>query len=164
MDQGATQGQFLFHAARKFSGTAFLERLDLLVDVLYKVVVFLDSRLENGGKELHIFFDGHVLVQRKTPRHIADMLTDFLVILHYVKAIYNSLARICKQQRRQYAEQRGFSGSIRADNAKNFALIHIERHATQSAYTPLVVGLHQIFNTNYRHCNLAITQLVKTMF
>ncbi len=61
MDECAGERQFLLHAAGEASGLALFERLDLFVDRLNEVIVFLDRRAEDCGIEVQILLHGEVL-------------------------------------------------------------------------------------------------------
>ena len=54
MDQGARQGQLLFHTPRELARLAILEGLDLPIDVGHQSVVRLNSRAEDGREKLEV--------------------------------------------------------------------------------------------------------------
>ena len=86
VDQCAAKGQLLLHSTGQFSGHPCLERLDLLVDVLYQVVVLIYRRAEQRCEERQVLFNRKVLVKRELSWHITDDLPDLAVILHGVES------------------------------------------------------------------------------
>ena len=65
MHQSTAQRQLLLHATRQSARLAMSETFYLLVDGLDGVVTFLNSGSEDGGKELQVFLDGQVLIERE---------------------------------------------------------------------------------------------------
>ena len=115
------------------------------------MIVFFYCGVEHGGKERQVFLYCQILIQGKPPRHITDVLSYLLIIIHHVHAIDHSFAGICKEQGCENTEQGGLAGSVRAYQPEYFTFFDIEGHSFQSFNPSFVVGHFKVFYTYYCH-------------
>ena len=112
----------------------------MFVDRCNQIVVVFDTDSEQGGEECDILFDGQIGIEREASRHIADHLPNLFVLGNDVHSIDRRRSVIGIEQGCQQAEQRSFARSVRADQAEQFALPHVERDAIQSRHLPVTLG------------------------
>ena len=98
MHQRTRERQFLLHTPRESPCTTVLKALYLRIDGLDAIVAFLDGGAEKRGKELQVFLDGQILIERELARHIAYTAADLAHLLHHVIAVYCHRACIGQQQ------------------------------------------------------------------
>ena len=126
MDEGATKGQLLFHAARQFTGRTFLEGHQLFPNWLDDGHVLADGALVHGGEEDEVLLHGQVGIEGEGSGQVADAFADFEVLLEQVAAEDGGGAAVGQQQSGQDVEERGLACAVRTDHTENFALLHIE--------------------------------------
>ena len=97
MHQRTRERQFLLHTPRESPCTTVLKALYLRIDGLDTIVAFLDGGAEERGKELQVFLDGQILIERELARHIAYTAADLAHLLHHVIAVYRCRTS-CRQQ------------------------------------------------------------------
>jgi hypothetical protein len=93
MDQGAAQGELLLHPSRQGPRPAFLEGLDLAIDIGDELVVLFDRRIEDRREELEVLLDAQVLIEGEAPRHVADPFRIALKSFDDVEAVDASRSR-----------------------------------------------------------------------
>ena len=82
MHERAAERELLLHAARERAGAAILERLELHVDRFDLLVLALDGRAEDRGKEHEVFEHAQIRIEREAAGHVADALAERAVIAH----------------------------------------------------------------------------------
>ena len=90
MNQSATQGEFLFHTTRQFTGPPFPKRFDLPVYRRYQIVIALQFYPEQSGEKGQIFRYGQIGIKRKTSRHIPYPFPNGPIIGHDIGPIDRS--------------------------------------------------------------------------
>ena len=63
MNQRTRERQLLLHTARESTCLAILEALYLRIDGFNRVVAFVNSSAEKGGKEVQVLLDGEILIE-----------------------------------------------------------------------------------------------------
>ena len=140
MDKRTTQRQFLLHASGQSSGTAFAERLYLLVDILHQFIILLNGGMENSSKEVQVFFYRQVLIEGEASRHIAYATTDFFIILRYIQIAHRSISTIGKQQGGEDTEKRSLPRPVRPDNAEQLSRSNRQGNTLQRLHRPIFLG------------------------
>ena len=151
MDQRTAQRQLLLHPAGELPGFPLLERFDLDIYVAYQVVVFLNSRIEYGSKEVQVLFHRQILIKGKASRHIPYTPSDFLIIAHDIQPANRCRTAIRQQQGSQYPEQRRLARPIRPDQPEKLPFADMQRDILQSLNFP--VSLIDLLNNYILHVN-----------
>ena len=115
----------MLHSAREFACPTVTKGFYLLVNVLDKAVVLLDSRAKDGSKKLEIFLYGKVLVQGEAPRHIAHTVADLFVIADYVATLDRSTALIGENEGGEHTKGSGFARPIGAYKPKKLSFFYL---------------------------------------
>ena len=102
------------------------EELDLLIDILYQIIILLDSRIEDRSEKLEVLLDRQILIKRELSGHIADKLAYPAIVSHDIQTGNPRCAPVGKQKRREDAEQGSFARTIRTDDAVKFSSIDRE--------------------------------------
>ena len=89
------------------------------------VVILGDSRTKNGCEEGEILLDSEILVEREAPRHIADVLSDFLIIFYNIPALYGSRALIRQEEGGEHTKDGGFARPIGTYKPKKLAFFYL---------------------------------------
>ena len=134
MNKRTTECQFLLHTSRQLSGFPGFKRFYLLVDIFNQMIILLNRGVENGSEESQVLLYRQIGIKRETPRHIANLFTDLLVILHHIQSIYGCRAFVCQQQCGQYAEKCSLSGTIRTYDTIYLSFVHIKTQVADSLY------------------------------
>ena len=82
-----------------------------------------------------------VLVDRRVLAGDADQLADAVRLAGHVDAEDLRVARVDRQQRREHPQHRRLAGAVRAEDAEDLALAHLEVDAVDGAQ--VAEGLHQ---------------------
>ena len=150
MDKRTTQRQFLLHTSGQSSGTAFAERLYLLVDILHQFIILLNGGMENSSKEVQVFFYRQVLIEGEASRHIAYATTNFFIILRYIQTAHRSISTIGKQQGGEDTEKRSLPRPVRPDNAEQLSGRNRQGNTLQRLHRPIFLG-NIIYNNRMFH-------------
>ncbi len=92
------------------------------------MIVFIDCCIENTGKEIQVFFDRQILIQREFSGHITQNPAYFFILLHHVESFNCSGAGIGQQNSGQHSENGGFSCTIWTDKSEYLSGIHLKTH------------------------------------
>ena len=84
------------------------------------------ATLYSPAKNLQIFGDAQVVVERKLLRHVSDVLANAFRVRHDVDSRNLRVAGRWAQQSAKYADGRGFAGAVRAQKTENFAAMRLE--------------------------------------
>ena len=152
MNQGTTQSQFLLHASGKGSGLSGFKRLNLLVDILNEMIVFLNGCLKNRCKKGKVFLDRQILIQRKLAGHIPYPLTNLLEIFDRIESVDLRRAASGQKQGSQYAKQRALAGSVGTDDAKELSPVNLKGDVLQSHDLTVTFGNMFYFYRFHHFC------------
>ena len=139
MDECAAQGEFLFHAARKFPGAARPERFDLAVYGGYQLVVVPDFHPEQRGEKREVLPDRQVGVEREASGHVTHAFADAAVVAYGVEPVDRGESCVGDEQRRKQPEQRGLARAVGADQPEQLPAPDPERHAVQRRHRPVTL-------------------------
>ena len=156
VDQRTAQRQLLLHPAGELPGFPFLERLYLDIDIPDQVVVFPDSRIEHGSKEVQVLFHRQVLIKGEAPRHIPYPPPDLLIIAYNIQSADRCRTAIRQQQGCQYPEQRRLARPVRPDQPEKLPFADMQRDVLQSLNLPIYLIYMSNINLSH-HCLLNIT-------
>ena len=131
MYQCTRERQLLLHTSRERPGLTVFEAFYLRVDGLDTIVTFINSGAEKGGKEVQVFLDSEILIERELAWHIPHPTTYLMHLLHHIVAIYRCRACIGQQQRTEDAKHRRLAGSIGAYQSEDLTLADRKRHIAE---------------------------------
>ena len=150
MNKRTTQRQFLLHTSGQSSGTAFAERLYLLVDILHQFIILLNGGMENSSEEVQVLFYRQVLIEGEASRHIAYATTDFFIIFRYIQTTHRSISTIGKQQGGEDTEKRSLPRPVRPDNTEQLSGRNRQGNTLQRLHCPILLS-NVIYNNRMFH-------------
>src|SRR5262249_7384394 len=83
----------------------------------------------DAAEEADVLIDREQLVEREALRHVADAPLDAFRIARDVDAADRRGARRRHEQPAEHADRRRLAGAVAAEEAEDFAAVHVERHA-----------------------------------
>ena len=145
MDQCTAQRQLLLHPAGELPGFPFPEGFDLDIYVTDQVIVFPDSRIEHGSKEVQVLFHRQILIKGEASRHIPYPPPDLFIIAYDIQSADRRRTAIRQQQSGQYPEQRRLTRPVRPDQPEKLSFVDMQRDVLQSLYLSVSL-IHFLYN------------------
>ncbi len=100
----------------------------------------------DSGEKVQVFLDGHVVIERKLLRHVADLFPDFGRAESTGLPGQLHASAGLRQQSAEHLDGGGFAGSVRAQQTVDFAVFHMGGHVFYGGERAEL--LHQIFRAD----------------